>query len=45
VNRRAFLFDSFLPALRERGISDAQVRRLLVENPAAALGTRIRRLR
>lgn len=39
-----FLFDAFLPALRARGISDAQVRRLLVENPAEALAARVRRL-
>ncbi len=39
-----FLFDSFLPALRGRGVSDAQIRRLLVDNPAAALAASVRRL-
>jgi phosphotriesterase-related protein len=39
-----FLFDSFLPALRGRGASDAQVRRLVVDNPAEALTTGVRRL-
>ncbi len=32
-----FLIDTFVPALRERGIADAQIRTLLVENPARAL--------
>ena len=31
------LFERFLPALRERGVSEAQVRTLLVDNPARAL--------
>jgi phosphotriesterase-related protein len=38
-----FLFDSFLPALRSRGFSEAQVRTLLITNPAAALGVRVRK--
>jgi phosphotriesterase-related protein len=36
-NGYAFLFDSFLPALRERGVSDAAIRELIVTNPARAL--------
>jgi phosphotriesterase-related protein len=36
-NGYTFLFDSFLPALRERGVSGLQIRKLLVENPARAL--------
>ena len=32
----AFLFDAFVPALRARGFTDAQVRTLLVDNPARA---------
>jgi phosphotriesterase-related protein len=31
-----FLFDTFVPALRGRGLGEADVRRLLVENPAEA---------
>jgi phosphotriesterase-related protein len=31
------LFTTFVPALHQAGISDAEVRRLLVENPRAAL--------
>jgi phosphotriesterase-related protein len=32
-----FLFDTFLPALREAGLSEADTRMLLVENPARVL--------
>ena len=37
-----FLFDVFLPALRKGGISEAQIRQLLVENPARALTVAVR---
>ena len=30
-----FLFDAFVPALRARGLREADIRTLLVENPAA----------
>jgi predicted metal-dependent phosphotriesterase family hydrolase len=33
-----FLFDGFLPALRRAGLEEAEVRTLLVENPARVLG-------
>jgi len=33
-----FLFDGFVPALRRAGLADADVRTLLVDNPARALG-------
>jgi phosphotriesterase-related protein len=33
-----FLFDGFLPALRRAGLRDADVRTLLVDNPARLLG-------
>ena len=33
-----FLFDGFLPALRRAGLAEADVRTLLVENPARLLG-------
>jgi phosphotriesterase-related protein len=36
-----FLFDGFVPALRRAGLRDADVRTLLVDNPARALGTGI----
>jgi phosphotriesterase-related protein len=36
-NGYTFLFDSFLPALKERGVTDAQIRQLIVTNPARAL--------
>jgi phosphotriesterase-related protein len=39
-----FLFDAFLPALRARGLGEADVRALLVENPARAFATRRRAL-
>jgi len=39
-----FLFDAFLPALRVRGLGEAEVRALLVENPARAFATRRRAL-
>jgi phosphotriesterase-related protein len=35
-----FLFDAFVPALRARGLGDADVRTLLVENPARAFAQR-----
>ncbi len=38
----AFLFDSFVPALRARGLGEADVRRLLVDNPAEAFAVRPR---
>jgi phosphotriesterase-related protein len=37
-----FLFESFVPALRARGLSDEQLRTLLVTNPAEALALRAR---
>lgn len=33
-----FLFDGFVPALRRAGLTEADVRRLLVDNPARLLG-------
>ena len=36
------LFDAFLPALRARGLGDADVRTLLVDNPARAFAPRRR---
>jgi phosphotriesterase-related protein len=39
-----FLFDSFAPALRARGLAEADVRRLLVRNPAEAFAIRRRPL-
>jgi phosphotriesterase-related protein len=36
------LFDAFLPALRARGLGDAEIRALLVENPARAFAVRRR---
>ena len=39
----AFLFDEFLPALRERGVREAQIRTLLVDNPARALALKVLR--
>jgi phosphotriesterase-related protein len=36
----ALLFDEFLPALRERGIPESQIRALLVTSPARALTLR-----
>jgi phosphotriesterase-related protein len=39
-----FLFDTFVPALRARGLGEADVRRLLVDNPAAAFGIQRRPL-
>jgi phosphotriesterase-related protein len=35
-----FLFDTFVPAVRARGLGEADVRRLLVANPAEAFVTR-----
>jgi predicted metal-dependent phosphotriesterase family hydrolase len=37
-----FLFDAFVPALRARGLGEAEVRALLVENPARAFAVRRR---
>jgi phosphotriesterase-related protein len=39
-----FLLDTFVPALRARGLGDAEVRALLVENPARAFAIRRRAL-
>jgi phosphotriesterase-related protein len=36
-NGYTYLFNSFLPALRKRGFTEAQVRMLMVDNPARAL--------
>jgi phosphotriesterase-related protein len=36
-NGYTFLFDSFLPALKSSGVSDAQIRTILVDNPARVL--------
>lgn len=36
-NGYTFLFDSFLPALKKAGVSDAEIHTLLVENPARVL--------
>jgi phosphotriesterase-related protein len=35
------LFESFVPALRDSGFSDADVRQLLVTNPRRALSSRV----
>jgi phosphotriesterase-related protein len=37
-----FLFDAFVPALRARGLREADIRTLLVENPARAFAIRRR---
>lgn len=39
-----FLFDTFVPALRARGLGDGEVHTLLVENPARAFAIRRRAL-
>ncbi|HYN05093.1 MAG TPA: phosphotriesterase [Vicinamibacteria bacterium] len=39
-----FLFDAFVPALRAGGLNDADLRTLLVENPARAFAVRRRAL-
>lgn len=39
-----FLLDAFVPALRARGLGETDVRRLLVDNPAAAFAIRRRPL-
>ena len=39
-----FLFEAFVPALRARGLGEAEVRTLLVENPARAFAVRRRPL-
>jgi phosphotriesterase-related protein len=36
-NGYAYLFEQFLPSMRKRGFTEAQIRLLLVENPARAL--------
>ena len=36
-NGYTYLFEAFLPQLRKRGVTDAQIRTLLTENPARAL--------
>ena len=38
----AFLFDSFVPALRAAGLAEGELRTLLVENPARAFAVRRR---
>jgi len=40
----SFLFDTFVPALRARGLGEADVSRVLVDNPARAFATRPRPL-
>ena len=37
------LFEQFLPALQEAGLSDAEIRRLTIANPAEAYTVRVRR--
>jgi phosphotriesterase-related protein len=37
-NGYTFLFDSFIPALRNIGLSTTQIKTLLVDNPAKVLG-------
>jgi phosphotriesterase-related protein len=39
-----FLFDTFVPALRARGLNEADIRTLMVENPARAFAVRRRAL-
>jgi predicted metal-dependent phosphotriesterase family hydrolase len=41
----AFLFDAFVPALLARGLAEADVRKLLVDNPAQAFAIGTRRAR
>jgi phosphotriesterase-related protein len=38
------MFEQFLPALRQAGLADDEVRRLTVDNPAQAFTVRVRRL-
>lgn len=38
-----FLFDRFVPALKERGLTGEQIETLLVSNPARAFGLRVQR--
>jgi phosphotriesterase-related protein len=38
------LFDDFVPALRTRGLSERDIQRLLVDNPARAFAIGVRRL-
>ena len=40
----AFLFDSFVPALRTAGLAEGEIRTLLVENPARAFAVKRRLL-
>ncbi|MFI5169086.1 MAG: phosphotriesterase [Vicinamibacterales bacterium] len=40
----AFLFDSFVPALRTAGLTEGEIRTLLVENPARAFAVKRRLL-
>jgi predicted metal-dependent phosphotriesterase family hydrolase len=37
------LFALFIPALRKSGVSEQQIRQLLIENPRKALQTQIRK--
>jgi phosphotriesterase-related protein len=37
------IFDALLPVLRRRGFNEADIRRLLVDNPREAFGVRVRR--
>ena len=41
-NGYTYLFDSFLPDLRKRGLSDVQIRKLIVDNPARVLSRQTR---
>jgi phosphotriesterase-related protein len=38
-----FLFDNFLPALRKKGVSESQIKTLMVLNPARALAVQVRK--
>jgi phosphotriesterase-related protein len=40
----SFLFERFVPALRGKGLTDDEIRTLLVVNPARAFALRVRRL-
>ena len=41
---QTFLFEEFVPVLRDRGLSEEHVRMLLVDNPARAFAIGVRRL-
>ncbi|MGD8897478.1 MAG: phosphotriesterase [Acidobacteriota bacterium] len=41
---QTFLFEEFVPVLHDRGLSEEQVRTLLVDNPARAFAIGVRRL-